>query len=166
MEPPNRGHLFWVVNGHLQVLQWARSQDPPCPWKEWTCTEAAAHGHLNERAAVAVGAIAGPAVPLWDEDLHLQGGRRKRTPEHTAVGAISGPALPLGRGGDICDYATRHPPMLKWVRSQTETHSESETVALSPDSRRLMADGGLSVVEVAGSKPCHRPNLVGDRLWF
>ena len=34
--------------GRLDVLQWARSQDPPwCPWDEWTCRCAARGGHLH-----------------------------------------------------------------------------------------------------------------------
>ena len=34
-------------NGHLEVLQWLRAQDPPCPWNEWTCRSAAGNGHLE-----------------------------------------------------------------------------------------------------------------------
>ncbi|KAI8471350.1 MAG: hypothetical protein J3K34DRAFT_520586 [Monoraphidium minutum] len=34
--------------GHLQVLQWARQQQPPCPWGKETCAAAAAeNGHLH-----------------------------------------------------------------------------------------------------------------------
>merc|ERR1711907_284901 len=33
--------------GHLEVLKWARSQDPPCPWNKWTCEGAAKGGHLD-----------------------------------------------------------------------------------------------------------------------
>jgi hypothetical protein len=32
--------------GHLSVLQWARAQQPPCPWNEDTCSGAALGGHL------------------------------------------------------------------------------------------------------------------------
>ena len=31
----------------LQVLQWARSQDPKCPWNEDTCDGASQRGHLE-----------------------------------------------------------------------------------------------------------------------
>jgi hypothetical protein len=31
----------------LEVLQWLRNQDPPCPWNEHTCTAAAANGNLD-----------------------------------------------------------------------------------------------------------------------
>ena len=33
--------------GHIEVLQWARSQDPPCPWDVWVCRNAAEYGHLD-----------------------------------------------------------------------------------------------------------------------
>jgi hypothetical protein len=34
--------------GHLQVLQWLRSQDPPCPWDKEECRlKAAIAGHLD-----------------------------------------------------------------------------------------------------------------------
>ena len=36
-----------AFGGHLDVLKWVRSQDPPCPWDWRTCTEAAAEGHLD-----------------------------------------------------------------------------------------------------------------------
>jgi hypothetical protein len=35
------------LNNHLNVLQWLRAQDPPCPWSEKTCDTAAYGGHLN-----------------------------------------------------------------------------------------------------------------------
>ena len=39
-----------LLNGHLDVLQWARANG--CPWKEGTCSAAAGGGHLE---CVAVG---------------------------------------------------------------------------------------------------------------
>ena len=51
MIPP--GYLDWesygwaAEGGHLDVLKWVRSQDPPCPWDEGTCQEAAEGGHLE-----------------------------------------------------------------------------------------------------------------------
>ncbi len=33
--------------GHVHILQWLRSQDPPCPWNENTCSFAAGNGHLH-----------------------------------------------------------------------------------------------------------------------
>jgi len=35
------------MNGHLHVLQWARAQEPPCPWDADVCTFAATNGHLE-----------------------------------------------------------------------------------------------------------------------
>ena len=34
-------------NGNLEILQWLRSQNPPCFWNEETCAIAARNGHLN-----------------------------------------------------------------------------------------------------------------------
>jgi len=34
-------------NGHLDVLQWARAQDPPCPWDAGFSKAAAKYGHLD-----------------------------------------------------------------------------------------------------------------------
>ncbi len=36
-----------AYGGHIEVLQWARSQDPPCPWDEDVCRYAAENGHLD-----------------------------------------------------------------------------------------------------------------------
>ena len=33
------------MNGHLEVLQWARAHG--CPWDKWTCAYAAEGGHLE-----------------------------------------------------------------------------------------------------------------------
>jgi len=38
---------FVASGGCLEVLKWARAQDPPCPWDEKTCTRAARGGHLE-----------------------------------------------------------------------------------------------------------------------
>ncbi|KAJ1435084.1 hypothetical protein B484DRAFT_325782 [Ochromonadaceae sp. CCMP2298] len=35
-----------AATGHLE-LQWMRAQDPPCPWDEGACANAAAEGQLN-----------------------------------------------------------------------------------------------------------------------
>lgn len=33
--------------GYLDVLRWARKNDPPCPWDAITCASAASMGHLE-----------------------------------------------------------------------------------------------------------------------
>lgn len=33
--------------GRVELLQWLREQDPPCPWDVGTCKSAAAYGHLE-----------------------------------------------------------------------------------------------------------------------
>ncbi len=34
-------------SGQLHVVQWLRSQDPPCPWNDETCSSAAENGHIH-----------------------------------------------------------------------------------------------------------------------
>ena len=34
-------------NGHLDVLQWARAQDPPCDWDKYVYFKAAENGRLG-----------------------------------------------------------------------------------------------------------------------
>lgn len=36
-----------ATHGNLHIIQWLRSQDPPCPWDEFTCEKAALGGHLE-----------------------------------------------------------------------------------------------------------------------
>ena len=36
-----------ALNGHLDILLWARAQDPTCPWDTRTCSFAARNGHLD-----------------------------------------------------------------------------------------------------------------------
>jgi len=38
---------YAALNGHLDVLKWLRSQNPPCPWNEWTSYYAASRGRLD-----------------------------------------------------------------------------------------------------------------------
>ena len=33
--------------GHLEILKWLRSQDPPCPWHKIVCDIAAVRNHLD-----------------------------------------------------------------------------------------------------------------------
>lgn len=50
----SRGYPWdeWVCSlaassGHLEVLQWARAQDPPCPWSSLVCVYAVKGGHSS-----------------------------------------------------------------------------------------------------------------------
>ena len=36
-----------AYSGHLDVLQWARAQDPQCDWNADVCSDAALKGHLH-----------------------------------------------------------------------------------------------------------------------
>ena len=49
-------------NGHLEILQWLRAQDPPCGWDSNTTYAVAANGHL----AVLKWAL-GAGCPLLDD---------------------------------------------------------------------------------------------------
>ena len=52
------------MGGHLNVLQWLRSQDPPCPWDKYACSGAAERGHLN-----VLQWLRSQSPPcVWDED--------------------------------------------------------------------------------------------------
>ena len=37
--------VYAAVNGHLEILKWARENG--CPWDKCTCTYAASNGHLE-----------------------------------------------------------------------------------------------------------------------
>jgi hypothetical protein len=50
--------------GHLDVLRWLRAQDPPCPWEERTCHAASQDGHLDVLRWLRA---QDPPCP-WDED--------------------------------------------------------------------------------------------------
>ena len=38
---------YAAEEGHLDILKWLRKQDPPCPWDYNTCSKAAREGHLD-----------------------------------------------------------------------------------------------------------------------
>ncbi|QDZ24156.1 ubiquitin-like protease domain-containing protein [Chloropicon primus] len=46
-DPESMSEVSLDCRGHLHVLQWARSQGPPCDWNEETCWKAARGGHLD-----------------------------------------------------------------------------------------------------------------------
>ena len=60
--------------GHIEVMQWARAPDPPCPWSVWTCCNAASEREPEAlKWAQAHGCIGCP----WDEgtcSVAAQGG--------------------------------------------------------------------------------------------
>ena len=39
--------MFAALSGYMEVLQWLRAQDPPCPWDERTCACAAEAGNVD-----------------------------------------------------------------------------------------------------------------------
>ena len=44
--PWNKATTAAAQEGYLEVLKWARGQDPPDPWDRFTCSFAAVAGHL------------------------------------------------------------------------------------------------------------------------
>ena len=38
---------YGAKDGQSEVLKWARQQNPPCPWDEWTCAYGAKYGQLE-----------------------------------------------------------------------------------------------------------------------
>ena len=52
----------------LELLQWARAQDPPAPWSERTCTVAATRGDLE---LVQWARSQSPPAP-WDQAAVVQ----------------------------------------------------------------------------------------------
>ena len=51
-------------NDQLEIVTWLRSQDPPCPWNEWTMSACAGAGRLRIMKSIREGS--GPCP--WDED--------------------------------------------------------------------------------------------------
>ncbi len=105
--------------GHLKVLQWARSQG--CPWNVWTCNNAAAGGHLLKWAR-------SQGCP-WDERIcanaaawgHLE-----------VLEWARSQGCPMGCE-DMCPCCSWRP--LKWARSQG--CPEGKTFSLSKGKHSL-----------------------------
>jgi len=49
--------------GELEMLQWLRTQDPPCPWDWRTCFDAANSGHLEVSCSASGFTKSGPHSP-------------------------------------------------------------------------------------------------------
>ena len=52
-------------NGHLNVLKWARVQNPPCDWNDDVCRYATKYGHLN---VLQYTRAQNPPCPEYDDD--------------------------------------------------------------------------------------------------
>eukprot|EP01041_Mallomonas_annulata_P009823 gene9823-20430_t len=89
------------IGGQLGVLKWLRAQNPPSPWSEKACTEAASKGHLD--------------ILKW---LRLQD-PPCRWSEDTCAGAASEGHLNI-LIADACAQAAseRHLDELQWLRSE------------------------------------------------
>ncbi|GBF94231.1 hypothetical protein Rsub_06501 [Raphidocelis subcapitata] len=122
-----------AANGHLAVLQWARAQQPPCPWDERTCTAAAQSGHLappcpwDERTCAAAAASGHLAVLQWARAQQPPCPWSESTcTEAAAIGHLAvlqwlraqQPPCPWSEG--TCTEAARygHLAVLQWLRAQ------------------------------------------------
>lgn len=79
LNPPNHSKLmqFAALDGTLDVIQWLRNQNPPCPWDEVTCSIAAKNGHFDILLWLR---NQDPPCP-WDEDICLKFTARYRRVE-------------------------------------------------------------------------------------
>jgi hypothetical protein len=92
----------------MAVLQWARAQQPPCPWDWGACHAAAAGGHLHVLQWVAYSeAIGDEFVENFD---HVMGERvGKRAGDGLGVGFLDGRSLLFGGGdGFVVNLAVDH----------------------------------------------------------
>ena len=54
-----------AISGHLNVLKWARAQNPPCDWDARVCRNAAKYGHLD---VLKWARAQNPPCPEYDDD--------------------------------------------------------------------------------------------------
>ena len=77
-----------AYSGHLDMLKWARAQNPPCDWNAWVCIHAAYNGHLD----VLQWARAQDPPCAWDERVCInvpsniiEWLRSQNTPSHWPI---------------------------------------------------------------------------------
>jgi hypothetical protein len=57
-----------LINGHIEILKWLRSQKPPCPWSERVCVKAAYNGDIETLKWLR---SQNPPCPWSEYGLHL-----------------------------------------------------------------------------------------------
>jgi hypothetical protein len=105
--------FFAVQKGNLEILQWVRSQDPPCPWDEYTCANAARYGHLDVLQWLR---SQNPPCP-WDKNTCAYAAKNC----HLNIlqwARSQNPPCPWDE--NTCSYAALygHLNILQWLRSQ------------------------------------------------
>ncbi|KAI8468012.1 MAG: hypothetical protein J3K34DRAFT_394761 [Monoraphidium minutum] len=100
-------------DGHLPVLQWARRQEPPCPWDERVCKAAAARCDL---AMLQWARRQKPPCP-WNEDVCFIAARDGHLPV-LQWARQQKPPCPWDEF--VCEAAAEwgHLHVLQWARSQ------------------------------------------------
>ena len=158
---PNNCCTLAAAGGHLEALQWAREQHPPCPSSEETCVAAVEGGHLEVlKWAWEHGCPCGVetcAAAAKDGRLEVLQWAREQDPacpwdERTCAGAAAGGHLEVLQWArehgcpwnhDTCAYAAEfgHLDVLKWARENHCPWNE-DTVT---DGRQVRAPGGVEV---------------------
>ena len=103
-----------VAEGHLHILQWARSQTPPFPWDQWVCNWAAGNGRLDVLQWLRSQT---PPCP-WGKGTCIEAARCGRVDMLQWLRSQT-PPCPWGKGP--CEWAARNGnlDMMQWLRSQT-----------------------------------------------
>jgi len=134
-------------NGHLDVLQWARAQDPPCPWNADVSSGAARNGRLD---VLQWARAQDPPCP-WDASvssgaaqfghLHVLQWARAQNPPCPWGGALF----------CICAASGGHLDVLQWARAQDPPCPWDEWVC-----RGAAMNGHLHVLQWARAQdpPC------------
>jgi hypothetical protein len=86
-------------NGHVAVLEWLRAQDPPCPWDSHACAFAARGGCLEVLQWLRAQDKHQRCPALSVERMGLHLSRRGRSPGGAGVAAGPGPARSVGPVG-------------------------------------------------------------------
>jgi hypothetical protein len=132
-----------AMNGHLHVLQWARCQPKPCPWDENICTYAARNGHLEVLQWARSQAEPCP----WDQWTCANAAFNGHL--HVLQWARSQPE-PCPWDWETCRCAAEngHLEVLQWARSQQEPCPWDENTCAY-----AAQNGHLEVLQWARSQP-------------
>ena len=101
-----------VQGGHLEVLQWAREQDPPCPWNSRVCHAAAERGNSE------VLQWARDQGCPWDEDRMCELAAKGGHLDVLQWAREQNPPCPWN--SEVCSAAAGggHLDVLQWAREQ------------------------------------------------
>lgn len=100
-------------NGHFETLKWMRAQDPPCEWDDDTCSFAAQNGHLE---IIQWARRQDPPCPWHSFTCELSA----RYGHFEVLKWLRSQDPPCPWDYYVCTYAARngHFDILRWARSQ------------------------------------------------